>query len=118
MENVTEQVLAEDEVIEAEAPDENKRLAEEAEELSAALLEANIKLALLLMGTAKEKLEAASKLAEGLCAAGRSPEEAAQEVITGYPHFRAVQREIPQLAAQSGGSDDGFAAIRSIFAKR
>ena len=88
------------------------------DELRAALLEANIKLALLLAGAAKEKLPDAAKLAEGLCAAGAAPAEAASEVMLGYPHLRAVRRELPQLAAQSGGKDDGFALIRSIFSAR
>lgn len=90
----------------------------EEEELRAALLEANIRLALLLAGAAKEKLDEAAKLVEGLCTAGSSPADAAAEIMGGYPHLRAVQRELPQFAAQTGGSDDGFALIRSIFSRR
>lgn len=89
-----------------------------AEELRAALLEANVKLSLLLSGISKERLDEAAKLAYGLCAAGKTPEESAREVSAGYPHLKAVQREIPQLAAQSGGRNDGFSAIRSIFARK
>lgn len=109
--------LSEQEIQAAEAPAE-EIAADECGELRAALLEANIRLALLLAGAAKEKLSEAAKLAEGLCAAGAAPEAAAEEIIGGYPHLRAVQREIPQFAAQGGGTDDGFALIRSIFAKR
>ena len=91
---------------------------DEAQELRAALLEANIRVALLIEGAAKEQLAEAASLAEGLCAAGAAPEQAAHEVMESYPHLRAVRREIPQLSAQSGGSTDGFSMIRSIFAKR
>lgn len=100
------------------AAEEQEETADETEELRAALLEANIKLALLLAGTAKEKLSEAAKLVEGLCALGKTPEDAAAEIIGGYPHLKAVQRELPQLSAQTGGADDGFALIRSIFARR
>ena len=89
-----------------------------AEDLRAALLEASVKLALLLCGAARERLDEAAKLAYGLCAAGKTPDEAAEEIMAGYPHLRAVQRDIPQLAAQSGGRNDGFSAIRSIFARK
>lgn len=92
--------------------------AQEAAELKSALLEANIRLALLLAGAAKEKLGEAEKLAEGLCAAGAAPAEAAAEIISCYPHLKAVKRELPQFAAQTGGTDDGFSLIRSIFARR
>ena len=103
----------------AEIPAEGQEeTVDETEELRAALLEANIKLALLLAGTAKEKLSEAAKLVEGLCALGKTPEDAAAEIIGGYPHLKAVQRELPQLSAQTGGADDGFALIRSIFARR
>lgn len=100
------------------AAEEQEKTVDETEELRAALLEANIKLALLLAGTAKEKLSEAAKLVEGLCALGKTPEDAAAEIIGGYPHLKAVQRELPQLSAQTGGADDGFALIRSIFARR
>ena len=89
-----------------------------AEDLRAALLEANVKLALLLCGAAKERLDEAAKIAYGLCALGKTPAEAAAEVLAGYPHFMAVQRELPQFSAQGGGYNDGFSAIRSIFARK
>lgn len=100
------------------AKEETVCVTDEAAELRAALLEANIRLALLLAGAAKEKLSEGVKLAQGLCASGMTPEEAVAEIMAGYPHLKAVRREIPQLSAQSGGSDDGFSAIRSIFARR
>ncbi len=103
---------------ENEAPAQEQDFSAENDELRAALLEANIKLALLLSGAAKEKLSEAARLAQGLCSLGAAPDEAAAEVISGYPHLKAVQREIPQFAAQTGGSDDGFSLIRSIFSKR
>lgn len=96
-----------------DSPQEN-----EAEELRAALLEADVKLSLLMSGAAKERLDEGAKIAYGLCALGKTPAEAAAEVLSGYPHLTAVQRDIPHFAAQGGGSSDGFAAIRSIFAKR
>ena len=110
--------LFEEQVAEVAAEEQAPETADETEELRAALLEANIKLALLLAGTAKEKLSEAAKLVEGLCALGKTPEDAAAEIIGGYPHLKAVQRELPQLSAQTGGADDGFALIRSIFARR
>lgn len=120
MEKIDKTVSEREEILEAEAQENTTELpaGNESEELNKALLEANIKLNLLLAGTAKERLEEAAKLAGGLCAAGKSPEEAAYEIINEYPHLKAVQREIPQLASQSSGSDDGFAAIRNIFASR
>lgn len=90
----------------------------EAQELRAALLEANIRVALLIEGAAREQLSEAARLAEGLCAAGAAPEQAAHEVLEGYPHLKAVRREMPQFSAQSGGSTDGFSMIRSIFARK
>lgn len=90
----------------------------EYEELKLALSEARLKLALLMCGTAKEKLEEGAKLAEGLCAAGLQPEEAAEQIVQAYPHLKLVTREVPRFAAQTAGSGDGFSAIRSIFAKR
>lgn len=90
----------------------------EAQELRAALLEANIRVALLIEGAAREQLSEAARLAEGLCAAGAAPEQAAHEVLEGYPHLKAIRREMPQFSAQSGGSTDGFSMIRSIFARK
>lgn len=85
-----------------------------AERLSAA----ETGLALLCCGIAKEHLEEAAKLAKGLCAAGKSPEEAAKEVSENYPHLRTVSQQIPQFSAAGSGSCDGFAAIRRIFSGR
>lgn len=96
------------------APSAEERIAE----LTARLTEVTIRLELLLAGADKERLEEGARLAAGLCGAGKAPADAAAEVVAEYPHIRAVQREIPQLSAQGGGRDDGFAAIRSIFAKR
>lgn len=105
---------------EAEHADAERYEAEryEARELRAALLEANIRVALLIEGAAREQLSEAARLAEGLCAAGAAPEQAAHEVLEGYPHLKAVRREMPQFSAQSGGSTDGFSMIRSIFARK
>lgn len=102
--------------LQEEARDEAER--NEAQELKAALLEANIRVALLVEGAAREQLSEAARLAEGLCAAGAAPEQAAHEVLEGYPHLKAVKRELPQFSAQSGGSADGFSMIRSIFARK
>lgn len=102
--------------LQEEARDEAER--NEAQELKAALLEANIRVALLIEGAAREQLSEAARLAEGLCAAGAAPEQAAHEVLEGYPHLKAVKRELPQFSAQSGGSADGFSIIRSIFARK
>ena len=77
-----------------------------------------MKLALLLCGAAKEKLADAAKLALGMVAAGMEPEEAAEQTIKEYPHLKLTAREVPVFAADTSGSSDGFAAIRSIFAKR
>ncbi len=83
--------------------------------LSEKLSETEIKLALLMSGVSKERLSEALPLAAGLCRAGKTPEEAANEIISAYPHLKAVQREIPQFSAGSSGADDGFSAIRKIF---
>lgn len=96
----------------------NEAERDEAQELRAALLEANIRVALLIEGAAREQLSEAARLAEGLCAAGAAPEQAAHEVLESYPHLKAVRRELPQFSAQSGGSADGFSMIRSIFARK
>lgn len=97
------------------APD---NAAEHIAELTARLTEVTIRLELLLAGADKERLEEGARLAAGLCGAGKTPAEAAAETVAEYPHLRAVQREIPQFSAQGGGRDDGFAAIRSIFARK
>ncbi len=83
--------------------------------MSVALNEAETKLALLLAGVAKEKLSEAVSLTSVLCKSGRSPAEAASDIVAAYPHLKAVQREIPQFSAGSSGTNDGFSAVRKIF---
>lgn len=87
-------------------------------ELEAKLLLAEIKTALLCAGVEKDKLDEGASLAGGLCAAGKSPGEAAEEISGAYPHLKAVRRDIPQFSAGSSGSGDGFSAIRKIFSGR
>lgn len=86
--------------------------------ISLTLSEAETKLALLLAGTAKEKLAEAVLLTSMLCKSGKTPEEAAAEIIAAYPHLKAVQREIPQFSAGSSGTNDGFSAVRRIFSAK
>ena len=88
------------------------------EELNVKLFDAKTRLALLLSGIAKEKLDEGAALAAGICKTGKSPEEAAAEIAGAYPHLKAVQRDIPQFAASGVCSNDGFSAIRGIFSKR
>ncbi len=88
------------------------------EMMKSELTTAKVQTALLLLGITKEKLEDGTSLAVGLCNAGKTPEEAAAEIISAYPHLKAVQRKIPQFSAASSGSDDGFSAIRKIFSGR
>ena len=83
--------------------------------ISVALNETQTKLALLLAGVAKEKLSEAVSLTSVLCKSGKSPAEAASEIVAAYPHLKAVQREIPQFSAGSSGANDGFSAVRRIF---
>ena len=90
----------------------------ECEALIAALAEAKIKLSLLLCGVDKNKLDEAAKLAAAFVAAGLTPEDAAEKAVAEYPHLKLTKRDLPTFATQSGGSGDGFSAIRSIFAKR
>lgn len=97
---------------------ENTSANAENEELKAALAEARLKLALLLCGAAKEKLEEGAQLAAGFCLMGMQPEDAAAKTVAEYPHLKLISREVPTFAAQSAGSGDGFSAIRSIFARR
>lgn len=109
--NAAAPTLAE-QIVEATAPDvEYKALKE-------ALTEARTKLALLLCGTAKEKLSDGAKIALGLVSAGMEPETAAAKAVEEYPHLKLAVRDVPKFAAQTGGSGDGFAAIKSIFAKK
>lgn len=92
---------------------------EEIQTLRAEVAELRIKLALLTGGAAPEKLDEGVKLAAGLMEAdGTEPDDAAAEVLREYPHIRLVKRSIPQFSAESRGSSDGFAAIRSIFARK
>ena len=86
--------------------------------LSLTLSEAETKLALLMAGAAKEKLAEAVSLTSMLCKSGKTPEEAAAEIIAAYPHLKAVQREIPQFSAGSSGTNDGFSAVRRIFSAK
>ena len=88
------------------------------EMLKSELTTAKVQTALLLLGITKEKLEDGTSLAVGLCSTGKTPEEAAAEIVSAYPHLKAVQRKIPQFSAESSGSDDGFSAIRKIFSGR
>lgn len=88
------------------------------EMMKSELTTAKVQTALLLLGITKEKLEDGTSLAVGLCSAGKTPEEAAAEIISAYPHLKSVQRKIPQFSAASSGSDDGFSAIRKIFSGR
>ena len=115
---MTEQVLPaeEDTVQQTEVFDE--AAAAECEALIEALAEAKIKVALLLGGVSKEKLEEAAKIAAVFAATGLSPEDAAAKAVAEYPQLKLVSREVPRFAAQTSGSGDGFSAIRSIFAKR
>lgn len=100
------------------AEDENSQ-AEEIKALQGEVAMLKIKLALLTGGASPEKLDEGVKLAAGLMAAeDADPETAVQEVLREYPHIRLAKRSIPQFSAESRGSSDGFAAIRSIFARK
>ena len=88
LENAAEEPVIPEEVTEATAPtDESpeKRIAE----LESEVLRGEIKIALLLNGVLAERLDEAARLAEGLVAAGKTPQEAAREVAENYPHFLA-----------------------------
>ena len=111
-------VTAEEQIAEPVEAIEEVEASSDNSELIAALIEARVKLALLLGGTAKDKLDDAAKIALGLVGAGMEPEEAAAKAIEEYPHFKLATREVPVFAAQTKGSNDGYAAIKSIFAKR
>ena len=87
-------------------------------DIGVTLSETETKLALLLAGVAKEKLAEAVSLTSMLCKSGKTPEEAAAEIIAAYPHLKAVQREIPQFSAGSSGTNDGFSAVRRIFSAK
>lgn len=106
---------------ETEIDELKKELDESAKRLldiGVTLSETETKLALLLAGVAKEKLAEAVSLTTMLCKSGKTPEEAAAEIIAAYPHLKAVQREIPQFSAGSSGTNDGFSAVRRIFSAK
>lgn len=106
---------------ETEIDELKKELDESAKRLldiGVTLSETETKLALLLAGVAKEKLAEAVSLTSMLCKSGKTPEEAAAEIIAAYPHLKAVQREIPQFSAGSSGTNDGFSAVRRIFSAK
>ncbi len=86
--------------------------------LNLTLSEAETKLALLMSGAAKERLSEALALTSVLCKSGKTPEEAAMEIISAYPHLKAVQRDIPRFSAGGLGESDGFSAVRRIFSAR
>ena len=114
-----QQLLLSEKEIEIDAL--KKELDESAKRLlgiSVTLSETETKLALLLAGAAKEKLAEAVSLTSMLCKSGKTPEEAASEIIAAYPHLKAVQREIPQFSAGSSGTNDGFSAVRRIFSAK
>jgi len=114
----TEQELQEQTEVQAEEQTAAVSTAAENAELMAALIEARVKVALLMNGVTKEKMEEAMRLAMGFVATGMEPEESALRALEEYPHLKLAQREVPVFAAQSHGSTDGFAAIRSIFGRR
>lgn len=87
-------------------------------ELRAALTEARIKLALLVGGACRDKLQQAAQIANALVHDGADPETAAEVVLSECPQLRLTQREVPKFATASGGKGDGLAALRSIFAAR
>lgn len=87
-------------------------------ELRAALTEARIKLALLVGGASREKLQQAAQIANALVHDGADPETAAEVVLSECPQLRLTQREVPKFATASGGKADGLSALRSIFAAR
>ena len=88
-------------------------------QLRAHLMDLWQKLALLTGGAAPERLCEGVKLAAGIMSAdGTEPDDAAAEVLREYPHLRLVRRSVPQFSAESRGASDGFAAIRSIFARK
>ena len=92
---------------------------EELQQLRAEIMELRLKLALLTGGAAPERLCEGVKLAAGIMSAdGTEPDDAAAEVLREYPHLRLVRRSVPQFSAESRGASDGFAAIRSIFARK
>lgn len=102
----------------ADNPDDGEELLKQIEELKAELLKEQIKVKLLVIGILPEKLEDAAAMAYGLFLAGRTADEAAEEIAEAYPHLKAIKTELPQFSAESAGSKDGFSAIRRIFSAR
>lgn len=107
-----------DKTSEDEGCEETRRLLDRISALEAELMKEQIKVRLLTLGILPEKLEDGAAMAYGLYLAGKTPDDAAEEIITAYPHLKAVRRELPQFAAESTGSGDGFSAIRRIFSAR
>lgn len=97
---------------------EKEELLNKLADLEAELLKEQIKVKLLILGILPEKLEDGAAMAYGLCLAGKTPDNAANEIINAYPHFKAVRQELPQFSAESAGSGNGFSAIRKIFSSR
>lgn len=97
---------------------EKTELISKLEALEAELLREQIKVKLLILGILTEKLEDGASMAYGLCLAGKTPDDAASEIIDAYPHFKAVPKKLPQFSSESAGSGDGFSAIRRIFSAR
>lgn len=97
---------------------EKQRLLDKIAGLEAELLKEQIKVRLLVLGILPEKLEDGAAMAYGLCLAGKTPDNAANEIINAYPHFKAVHQEMPQFSSECAGSGDGFSAIRKIFSSR
>lgn len=100
------------------AAEQSTLSAREEAELRAALTEARIKLALLVGGASRERLQQAATLAHALVRDGADPETAAEAVLSECPRFRLTEREVPTFATAAGGKADGLSALRSIFAAR
>lgn len=121
------EIIEQEAVLPEEAAQESESATEEAKPdqeneiaaLRGEIAELKCRLALLAGGASPEKLDEGVKLAAGILAAqGGEPETAAGEVLREYPHIKLAKRAIPKLSAESSGKGDGFAAIRSIFARR
>lgn len=97
---------------------EKQELLDKLAALEAELLKEQIKVRLLVLGILPEKLEDGAAMAYGLCLAGKTPDNAANEIINAYPHFKAMRQEMPQFSSECAGSGDGFSAIRKIFSSR
>lgn len=119
---VAELNAADDAVTSAENPtesaEETQKLLASISALEAELMKERIKVKLLTLGILPEKLEDGAAMAYGLYLAGKTSDGAAEEIIAAYPHLKVVRRELPQFAAESAGSGDGFSAIRRIFSAR